>query len=161
MKTLYHASYCVVDKPDLNHTRTSLDFGPGFYLTSNLTQANKWAARQFTDHNSAYINTYSFNDKKLNNFNVKIFDSFNTSWLRFIMNCRFQKDKSKYDIVIGPVADDRVYESTRLFLMGIITEQETIKRLKNKKCLQQVCIRSEDALANLLTFKGADKYESK
>jgi len=161
MKTLYNASYCIVDKPDLNHTRTSLDFGPGFYLTNNLNQANKWAARQYTDNKKAYINSYTFIEKNLKEFKIKEFDCFNEAWLKFIMDCRFQEDNSKYDVVIGPVADDKVYESTRLYLMGVVTQKEAIHRLKNKKCLHQVCIRSKDALQELLIFKEAKKYENK
>lgn len=42
MITLYHASKVIVDKPDVFHSRESLDFGKGFYLTRLKSQAEKY-----------------------------------------------------------------------------------------------------------------------
>ena len=40
---LYHGSNVAVEHPDLNHSKTNLDFGTGFYTTSDLDQAKRWA----------------------------------------------------------------------------------------------------------------------
>ena len=42
---VYHASTVVVDRPDTTHSRSFLDFGPGFYVTTILDQAQKYGAR--------------------------------------------------------------------------------------------------------------------
>ena len=39
---LYHGSNMAVEQPDLNHSKTNLDFGAGFYTTSDLDQADHW-----------------------------------------------------------------------------------------------------------------------
>lgn len=42
---VYHASTCIIEKPDTLHSRQFLDFGPGFYITTMYDQAEKYAAR--------------------------------------------------------------------------------------------------------------------
>ena len=42
---LYHGSNVEVKAPRLLKVQRELDFGKGFYTTSDLEQASKWAAR--------------------------------------------------------------------------------------------------------------------
>lgn len=43
---VYHGSNCIVDHPDIYHSFHNLDFGKGFYATSNRQQAERWARRK-------------------------------------------------------------------------------------------------------------------
>ncbi|MBO4321156.1 MAG: DUF3990 domain-containing protein [Treponema sp.] len=42
---LYHGSNVTVEAPRLLKVQRSLDFGKGFYTTSDFVQAKKWALR--------------------------------------------------------------------------------------------------------------------
>lgn len=42
---LYHGTYIYFDQVDLNNSLDKRDFGMGFYTTTNLEQANKWALK--------------------------------------------------------------------------------------------------------------------
>lgn len=53
---LYHASNCIVDNPDVLHSRNFLDFGKGFYMTSLEEQARKYALRFLLNEDKAYLN---------------------------------------------------------------------------------------------------------
>lgn len=50
---LYHASNCIVDNPDVLHSRNFLDFGKGFYMTSLEEQARKYALRFLLNEDKA------------------------------------------------------------------------------------------------------------
>jgi hypothetical protein len=80
------------------------------------------------------------------------FDRYSEEWLDFIMLCRNGQDKSDYDVVIGGVANDKVFNTIELFFDGLIDKTEAIKRLKYEKPNLQVCLRTEKAIA-LLKFK--------
>ncbi len=55
------------------------------------------------------------------------------------------------DICIGPVADDNVYQSIRLFETGAYDAEYTVKRLKTEVLHDQWSLHS-DAVLKYLTF---------
>ena len=73
----------------------------------------------------------------------------------FIIQCRLGKDTTDYDIVIGGVANDKVFNTVELFFDGLIDKKEAIKRLKYEKTNLQICFRSEKVLENL-RFEGSE-----
>lgn len=76
-------------------------------------------------------------------------------WLDFILNCRSRKDDTDYDIVIGGVANDKVFNTVELYFEGLTDKKETIKRLQYEKTNLQVCFRSEAVLESLY-FEGSE-----
>ena len=62
---LYHTSNMEIRKPDIAFSRSSLDFGRGFYTTENKSQAEKYARRFFKQNEPAVMNIYSFDDSDL------------------------------------------------------------------------------------------------
>ena len=146
---LYHGSYIKIEKPDLNHSRDNIDFGKGFYTTPILEQAKKWADRFAKRGKTAVVTRYEFDADSLNQLKVLRFDSYSEDWLDFIINCRSGKDESNYDIVIGGVANDKVFNTLELFFDGLIAKDEAIKRLKYEKPNMQICFRTLKALENL------------
>ena len=107
-----------------------------------------------------YVSIYEFDfDNAVKNCNIKKFESADKEWLTFIVNNR--KGESKYDNVdmhIGPVADDNVYQSIRLFETGAYDAEYTVKRLKTELLHDQWTLHSDDIL-KYLTFIEAKEIK--
>ena len=71
------------------------------------------------------------------------------------MNCRSGRDTTNYDLVIGGVANDKVFNTVELFWDGLIDKTEAINRLRYEKPNLQSCFRTEKAL-ELLRFEGSE-----
>lgn len=128
---LFHGSTCVVIHPAVRKSRPNLDFGPGFYLTSFSEQAEDWARRKaFLEGASAYVNCYDVRDE-LQECKVLRFPEPNEDWVEFVCACRRGEDAWKdYDVVIGGVADDRVYYAVDMYYQGVWSIEQTIKALR-------------------------------
>lgn len=152
---LYHGSYTEISKPDLKHSRDDVDFGRGFYTTPIYEQAVKWCGKFRRRGKEGVVSQYHFDEEKMRSLKVLQFDSYSEEWLDFILNCRRCKDTTDYDIVIGGVANDKVFNTVELFFDGLIDKKEAIKRLRYEKPNLQVCFRSEKAL-DCLIFEGSE-----
>lgn len=152
---LYHGSNVEVREPKILKSNRALDFGTAFYMTSDYEQAKKWA-KLTTDRKktgSPMINEYEFDTENVKPLNVIRYESADKEWLRFVSACRSeQKSGDEYDIIIGPVADDRTFDVISLYLIGVYDEDEAIRRLLPFKLKDQYAFKSEKAL-ELLTFK--------
>lgn len=84
------------------------------------------------------------------------FDTYSEKWLDFILNCRKGNDATDYDLVIGGVANDKVFNTVELYFDGLIDMNEATKRLHYEKPNLQMVFRSEKALS-YLKFKGSNK----
>ncbi len=153
---VYHGSNIKVDKPDLLHSRKNVDFGPGFYVTPIYEQAKKWADRFKRRGEQGVISQYELDEVQLANLKVLDFGSYSEEWLGFIMACRRELDQSDYDIVIGGVANDRVFNTVELYFDNLIDKGEAIKRLKFEKPNLQIAIRTQKALDTCLQYKGCE-----
>lgn len=90
---------------------------------------------------------------------VKRFDSLSKEWLEFIKENRSKGGlQHDYDVVIGPVADDRTMETVQLYIADILTAEEAVERLKYSKANNQVSFHTEKAL-KCLRFVGRKEYE--
>lgn len=154
---IYHGSDVIVAKPKILKSNRLLDFGLGFYTTSNKEQAIRWAEKVSLRNNSEnkYLSTYQFNIKEAKEkFHIIEFTSPDEKWLDFITaNRRGRNIDEKYDIVIGPVADDNVYMTVKLFETGVLDKKEAIKRLKVVKLFDQILFHTNRALEFCL-FSG-------
>lgn len=146
---LYHGSYLEIKEPDLKHSRENVDFGLGFYTTPIYEQAKKWSEKFKRDGKEGIISYYHFDENADANLKTLEFDAYTESWLNFILNCRTGKDETDYDIVIGGVANDKVFNTVELYFDGLIDKKEAIKRLRYEKPNLQMCFRSEKALKQL------------
>mgnify|MGYP001059775645 CR=1 FL=1 len=121
--TVYHGGYTPVKHPEIRAGRNTKDFGTGFYCTVIKEQAQRWAKR----YDDKIVSIY---EVRLNtHLNIKEFKDMTDEWLDFIIDCRSGKPH-QYDIVIGPVADDNLYQVLVSYENGIYDMEETIKRLK-------------------------------
>jgi len=101
----------------------------------------------------ALVNIYELNEKEIEKNLILRFESPNVDWLHFVVNNRMLKPiETDYDIIIGPVANDDVYETIIAFESGIYDEQETLKRLQVRKLYNQYVFKNQEAM-NKLIFK--------
>ena len=152
---LYHGSYMKIEQPDLKHSRDNVDFGRGFYVTPIYEQAVKWCGKFKRRGMEGVVSKYYFEEEKIRELKVLRFDSYSEEWLDFILACRRGEDATEYDIVIGGVANDKVFNTVELFFEGLIDKREAIRRLRYEEANLQVCLRSEKALASIV-FEGSE-----
>ena len=146
---LYHGSFLEIVKPDLAHSRPNVDFGRGFYVTPLYEQAAKWCGKFKRRGKDGIISRYEYDESQENELKTLKFDSYSEEWLDFIMNCRREKDDSDYDIVMGGVANDKVFNTVELYFDQLIDKNEAISRLKYEKPNMQICFRTEESLEHL------------
>ena len=156
---LYHGSYCIVDKPHIRFSREDLDFGKGFYLTSIQEQAINWTNRFKRRGQMSYLNMYSLSLRNISkNYKIKEFLSYDMEWLDFILDSRNgSKDYLEYDVIIGGIADDRVYNTIELYQDNLINKKEALKRLKYYKPNHQMCIVNQEIIDNYLKYEGSEE----
>ena len=135
---VYHGSDTVVQKPRILHSKRRMDFGSGFYTTQSRTQAEKWArsVRRRRYSPEAFVTEFDYEEKP--GMNVLIFDGPSAEWFDFIIRNRKGTFTHDYDIIIGPVADDSVYDTLFLFDSGYITREEAIRKLNSAKLDGQI-----------------------
>ncbi len=148
LMTVYHGGYEPVDHPEIRIGRNTKDFGPGFYCTVIKEQAERWAKRYATKVVSVY-------DVRMNgNLNIKEFTEMTDEWLDFIIACRFGK-KHDYDIVIGAMADDQIYNYVSDYMEGTITREQFWILAKFKYPTYQINFCTEQAL-KCLQYRGCE-----
>jgi hypothetical protein len=72
------------------------------------------------------------------------------------LQCRRGEDKSGYDIVMGGVANDKVFNTVELFFDGLIDKSEAIKRLRYEKPNFQIAFRSQKVIDEYLHFERSE-----
>lgn len=152
---LYHGSFMEVQKPDLIHSREKVDFGRGFYVTPLYAQAAKWCLKFKRSGQRAVVSRYVYDESREKELQVLRFDTYSNAWLDFILKCRTLQDTSTFDLVIGGIANDKVFNTVELYLDGLIDRKEAIRRLRYEKPNLQICFRTEKSLS-LLHFEGSE-----
>lgn len=153
---VYHGSPSIVSSPDVYHSRSRVDFGKGFYATPLRDQAVNWCAR-FARRGRAFLNAYDLDGDAFDRFSVLRFDSYSEAWLDFLLRCRQGVDDSPYDLVVGGVANDRVFDTLELFFDGLISKQEALGRLRFQEPNSQICIRNQEVIDRCLVFVGSEE----
>lgn len=146
---LYHGSTVAVRKPSLRPGRTNADFGKGFYTTSNYEQAVRWAhiKREREDGVRAVVSVYEFDETLLENtdWNIRKFTGADEAWLYFVTDCRKSRGHD-YDLVQGPVANDKVFTTVNLFESGVLSAEAAILQLRAYRTYDQVSFHTERAI---------------
>jgi len=159
---LYHGSNVIVNNPIILDQNRNLDFGNGFYTTTNQAQAEDFSVKVFSrkKEGSQIVSVFSFDcDSCLKDCSVLSFDVPDERWLDFVSANRNGTYLGvEYDLIIGPVADDNVYTTLSLYMTEQLTKEETLSRLKVKKLYNQVVFASSKALS-FLSFD--ESYEVK
>jgi hypothetical protein len=154
---LYHGSNVVVYEPKIIKSQRFLDFGAGFYMTSDFEQARKWAVRTAArrEEGVATISVFELSDDYVDRVKVRTFARPDRDWLRYITVHRTGNPPADdYDMVVGPVANDQAIRTVNNYLKGYFPEEVAIKLLLPQKLKDQYLFRTEKAL-DLLVFKEA------
>ena len=85
------------------------------------------------------------------------FETYSEEWLDFILSCRKGSDETDYDIVIGGVANDKVFNTIELYYDGLIDKTEALKRLRYENPNLQICFRTQEVIEKYLSFEGSRK----
>ena len=157
---LYHGSYVEVTRPNISFSRNNLDFGRGFYVTPIREQAFNWAERFKRKHGKAVVSHYTINNMSEWNTGcvIKTFETYSQEWLEFVINCRSGKDNSNFDVVIGGIANDRVFDTIQLYLDGLIDQSAALQRLQYDKPNLQYCFRNQKIIEDCLLFLKSEVF---
>ena len=137
MIELYHGSNMVVKDIDLSKRRLGKDFGKGFYLSEDKHQAMRMAMlvtrREGTGEPT--LNTFLFDETVLssNDINIIRFDSYTAEWADFVLMNRNNKLDilaHNYDIVYGPIANDRIGLQIKRLEQGIQSSKEFLRNIR-------------------------------
>lgn len=153
---LYHGSNIFVKNPKILPSDRKLDFGTGFYTTSDLDQAGRWASLKVKRLGEGIpsVTIYEIDEKCIEQLAVLRFEKPASEWLRFVSENRNGTCSSEnFDLVIGPVANDKTMPVISLYFAGIYNEEEAIKRLLPQKLKDQYAFKTERAI-KLLRLKG-------
>ena len=151
MMTVYHGGYQAVEKPEIRVNRNTKDFGTGFYCTVIKEQAQRWARR----YDSKIVSVY---EVRMNSeLRIKEFNEMTDEWLDFIIDCRSGKSHA-YDIVIGAMADDQIYNFISDYMDGSITREQFWVLAKFKYPTHQINFCTEEAL-KCLEYRGYEVVE--
>lgn len=112
------------------------DLGKGLYMTG--------------DSNSQ---SYIFDENACIDLSVLKFPKHSKEWLEFVLECRNNNDNTDYDLVIGPVVDDKIFNTIELHINGFIDEEETINRLDAIKPNINYVFRSDKALSYIKPYE--------
>lgn len=152
---LYHGSNVEVKEPRLLKIQRKLDFGNGFYTTSDLEQATKWAKRTALRFNqkNAYVNVYEINDTEMQDLKILYFYKPDDEWLHYVVqNRKGESVANDWDIIIGSVANDQTITVIDFFINGIYNEKEAIKRLLTQRLKNQYTFKTKKSI-ELLHYK--------
>lgn len=147
--TVYHGGCTPVETPEIRIGRNTKDFGIGFYCTIIKELAQRWARR----YDAKIVSIY---DVRLNqDLNIKEFREMTDEWLDFIISCRSGKTHD-YDIVIGAMADDQIYNYISDYMDGTITREQFWVLAKFKYPTHQITFCTKEAL-KCLAYRGCEE----
>lgn len=153
---LYHGSVMTVRKPAVARGRLKTDFGKGFYTTTSREQAEKWARikkeRAGADAR-AVVTVFEIDDAVLEGtaYNIMRFSGATVEWLDFVVSNRRGEMAHGYDMIMGPVANDKLYATIALYESGVLDAEAAILQLNTHTLFDQLSFHSVGA-CRLLTF---------
>ena len=162
---IYHGSNMTVNEPKILTPNRYLDFGAGFYTTTNYDQALSFAGKVTMRKKCgcSTVNVYELDETIFDNASVLNFEFADEGWLDFVSDNRSGIDRTAgYDLICGPVADDDVYQTFILYSTGVYSKEQTLEALKIKKLYNQYVFTTDRALS-YLKFKetklGKERFD--
>jgi len=156
---VYHGSDTQIEQIDLNKCKFGKDFGRGFYVTKLQDQAKTMAERVSRwSKKTPIITEFEFDEFALVDDDLKKlhFEDYNDEWLEFVVLNRKNKLRQQahdYDIVEGPVADDRIAEDVDKYVEGLISKEKFLNDLVRNPS-HQICFCTMKSLQALSQPKG-------
>lgn len=170
VKRLYHGSDQKFDSFDLSCARSFKDFGKGFYLTTDLKQAQKWAQSKASTKSEAYIYSYRLdklkgNPEMLSDLKILELLQYDKKWVDFISQSRIKGYETDYDIIYDRMADNNfigISDILQKYIEKEIPADKAIEQLRwNNETADQYCFKTERALSLLTDQKIYVQYKNK
>ena len=158
---LFHGSNVAVREPRIIITNRALDFGPGFYTTSDKEQAVRWAKLQTFRRREGVptVTVYDYTAEEAEKLFVRHFYGPGKEWLEYVvMNRKNAYSGKKYDIVTGPVANDSTMAVINDYMSGNINAETALLLLKPQKLTDQFAFLTWKGLSTL-TCLEVEQYE--
>jgi len=152
---VYHGSYIKIEQIDLSQCRPNRDFGRGFYVTKLEHHAKKWSVIIGRRHNTqGFVSEFEYVESAFvrNICKIKQFDDYNEEWLDFVVlnrDVNSPEPAHDYDIVEGPVADDKVQNRIEEYLTGKVSKTDFLEELKYHETTHQICFCTLNSLQAL------------
>lgn len=142
---LYHTGYLEIPEPDIHYGRKNADFGQGFYLTADQAFAEKWA--QEKKGAQVYVNRYELDTDGLA---VKEFER-DCQWFDYMFSNRAGRRDAlpQYDVIMGPIANDTLYNTFGIITSGLLPREEAGALLRIVPLYRQIVLKTEKAAARL------------
>ena len=140
----------IVSAPGVEYSTRNLDFGKGFYTTSIKEQAMRWAQRK------ALINSFVSVFEANISSDLKVLDLTNKldEWIDFVCECRDGSQVfSSYDLIIGKVADDKVFKVVDMYKNEIWNKARALSEMKIYEKCDQIMFATQNAINSSLVFK--------
>ena len=124
---------------DIHHGRKNADFGWGFYLTLDREFTYRWARE------NAVVNEYELDEAGLliHRFSRDI------DWFQYIFHNRRLQDGLTADVIIGPIANDTIFDTLGIISSGFMEPDDAMKLLMIGPEYTQVAIKTERAAGQL------------
>ncbi|MCR5053499.1 MAG: DUF3990 domain-containing protein [Lachnospiraceae bacterium] len=151
MLKLYHTGFSEIKAPDIHYGRKNADFGQGFYTSADIEFSKKWAKSRKDE--VTVLNCYELKEDGLK---IKRLTR-DREWFSYIYgNRRLRDDPYKdYDVIIGPIANDTIYDTLGITTSGYLSEEEAMKILMLGPCYEQIVLKTENA-ARALIFLSSE-----
>jgi hypothetical protein len=157
---LYHGTNVRFKMPKIIQPNRALDFGAGFYTTTDILQAKSWAKVVVRRAGNGFplLNIYEFDKNSLSQLKVKHFETPNKEWLDFVCEHRLNiYGEDDYDLVIGAVANDNTMPVIQAYIDSIKTNEDdrdffaqvALRQLRADKLTDQVVFKTERSLQEL------------
>ncbi|MBO5730649.1 MAG: DUF3990 domain-containing protein [Treponema sp.] len=175
IKTIYHGSNKIIEKPLFRYGKSYNDYGLGFYCTENIDMSKEWGVSKYSD---GFANIYQIEIDDLTIFNLNNDDYSILHWLTVLLENRtfttdtalaqeaknyllenFTVPYKSYDIITGYRADDSYFSFAQDFINGAISVRQLGNAMKLGNLGTQFVIKSEKAF-DALQFKGYEIADS-
>ena len=143
---LYHTGAVEIREPDILRGRKNADFGQGFYLTPDMEFARRWA------RGDAIVNEYELD---VTGLAIHRFER-NEDWFRYIFYNRRLRDGLSADVVIGPIANDTIFDTLGIIGSGYLKDEDAMKLLMIGPEYTQAAVKTEKAIKQL-RWLGSEK----
>ncbi|MBQ5959769.1 MAG: DUF3990 domain-containing protein [Firmicutes bacterium] len=152
---LYHTGFAEIRKPDIHYGRRNADFGQGFYLTGDRAFAQRWARER--GGQTTILNQYELTTEGLR---IREFDR-DADWFDYIYANRNGRPDSlaEYDLIIGPIANDTIYDTLGITTSGFLSREESLKLLLIGPAYRQFAVKTDKAVSQLV-WTGAEILSS-
>ena len=167
----YHGTIEIVDIVDFNRCRLRTDFGRGFYVSSKLGPAKEWAVSKSGFSGVPTVMRYDIKPEILNDTSLNIlkFDKPSKQWLDFIRDNRRMDSNSmisieprhSYDVVSGPIANDKVADVVSVYCKGRISADDAIAKVQALPSVFQLSLHTPIALSYIVSTSYSQRRNNR